>query len=72
MRLISITGDYFEDSYLLVFTDTLNGSGDISIDELKIGLSKLSIFMYPYELREVRAQPHLSLSLCYEFTRVCD
>jgi hypothetical protein len=61
--LISITGDYFEYSYLLVFTDTLNGSGDISIDELKIGLSKLSIFMYPYELREVRAQHHLSLSL---------
>ena len=72
MRLISITGDYFEDSYLLVFTDTLNGSGDISIDELKIGLSKLSIFMYPYELREVRAQHHLSLCVWYEFTRVFD
>jgi hypothetical protein len=28
-------------------------SGDISVDELKIGLSKLSIFMYPYELKEV-------------------
>jgi hypothetical protein len=23
------------------------------VDELKIGLSKLSIFMYPYELKEV-------------------
>jgi hypothetical protein len=31
----------------------LSDSGDISVDELKIGLSKLSIFMYPYELQEV-------------------
>ena len=63
MRSTWITGDYFEDSYLLAFTDTLNGSGDISIDELKIGLSKLSLFMYPYELRKVREQPHPSFSL---------
>jgi hypothetical protein len=40
------------------YSDTFShapfGSGDISLDELKIGLSKLSIFLYPYELREVR------------------
>jgi hypothetical protein len=63
MRLISITGDSFEDSRLLLFTYTLNDSGDISIDELKIGLSKLSIFMYPYELREVRERNIISLSV---------
>ena len=60
MRLISITGDSFDGSRLLLFTYTLNGSGDISIDELKIGLSKLSIFMFPYELREVGARNIIS------------
>ena len=31
----------------------MSDSGDISVDELKIGLSKFSIFMYPHELQEV-------------------
>lgn len=48
-----ITGNFSLCCHSLVYLHASICSGDISLDELKIGLSKLSIFMYPYELREV-------------------
>ena len=54
MRSISMIGEASLRCYLFImFAHALSDSGDISLDELKIGLSKLSIFMYPYELKEV-------------------
>ena len=45
----------------------MNASGDISVDELKIGLSKLSIFMYPYELQEVSLAIPRFIAFSYRF-----
>lgn len=54
MRSTSTIGKASLRCYLFtMFAHALSDSGDISVDELKIGLSKLSIFMYPYELKEV-------------------